>query len=81
MVVAIELLAACQALDLSRPLKTTPRLEAVYDLVRSHVKPWDGDRYMAPDLDVAVNLIRTGQVMQAASPTGDLKWGDEGPHY
>eukprot|EP00035_Acanthoeca_spectabilis_P034329 m.28481 g.28481 ORF g.28481 m.28481 type:complete len:563 (-) comp6555_c0_seq2:2390-4078(-) len=81
MVVAIELLAACQALDLSRPLKTTPRLEAVYDLVRSHVNPWDGDRYMAPDLDAAVNLIRTGQVMQAASPTGDLKWGDEGPHY
>jgi len=81
MVVAIELLAACQALEFSRPLKTTPRLEAVYKLVRERVEPWDGDRYMSPDLEEAVELIRTGQVLAAANPTGDTRWGDPGPHY
>ena len=43
-VVAIELLAACQALEFFRPLKTTPALERVHTLVRERVAPWDGDR-------------------------------------
>jgi len=34
-VLAIELLAACQALEFVRPLTTTAPLEAVYELVRS----------------------------------------------
>lgn len=34
-VVAIELLAACQAIEFLRPLKTTKPLEQVYDIVRS----------------------------------------------
>ena len=37
-VVAIELMAACQALEFRRPLTTTKPLEAVYTLVRSVVK-------------------------------------------
>ncbi|KAM6987055.1 histidine ammonia-lyase-like [Aplochiton taeniatus] len=37
-VLAIELLAACQALEFLRPLKTTAPLEKVYDLVRSVVR-------------------------------------------
>jgi histidine ammonia-lyase len=34
-VIAIELLAACQAIEFLRPLKTTVPLEEVYKLVRS----------------------------------------------
>ena len=37
-VLAIELLAACQALEFRRPLKTTIPLEKVYDLVREAVR-------------------------------------------
>lgn len=37
-VLAIELLAACQALEFHRPLKTTAPLEKVYQLVRSVVR-------------------------------------------
>ena len=37
LVIAIELLAACQAMELLRPLKTTPPLEEVHKLVRSKV--------------------------------------------
>lgn len=37
-VIAIELLAACQAIEFLRPLKSTKPLEAVYALVRDVVK-------------------------------------------
>lgn len=37
-VLAIELLAACQALEFLRPLKTTTPLEKVYELLRSVVR-------------------------------------------
>lgn len=37
-VIAIELLAACQAIEFLRPLKTTAPLEAVYKIVRQVAK-------------------------------------------
>lgn len=37
-VIAIELLAACQAIEFLRPLKTTVPLEEVYNVVRSVVR-------------------------------------------
>lgn len=53
-VIAIELLAACQALDFYRPLTTTEPLERVYSLVRSVVDTWDQDRYII----LSILLIR-----------------------
>ena len=37
-VLGIELLTACQGMEFLRPLKSTPPLEAVHELVRSKVK-------------------------------------------
>ncbi|CAB4038482.1 histidine ammonia-lyase, partial [Paramuricea clavata] len=67
-VLAVELLAACQAIDLLRPLTTTEPLEAVYALVRSHVRTWDKDRRMAPDIDKVTELLRSEKVWQVVSP-------------
>lgn len=36
-IIAIELLAACQAIEFLRPLRTTKPLEAVYQIVRREV--------------------------------------------
>merc|ERR1712107_963212 len=60
-VVAIELLAACQAIEFLRPLKTTQPLEEVYKVVRSVVAPWDRDRYMSPDIEAAGKLLKEGR--------------------
>ncbi|KGP63915.1 histidine ammonia-lyase [Legionella norrlandica] len=49
-IIAIELLAACQGLEFHKPLKTSPQLDKVYRDVRNVVKPYDKDRYFAPDL-------------------------------
>lgn len=64
-VIAIELLAACQAMEFLRPLTTTKPLEAVYSLVRSVVQAWHEDRMMAPDLNMAAQLINEGKVWEA----------------
>lgn len=67
-VVAIEILAACQALDLLRPLRTTEALEALHALVRTRVTPLDTDRFMKPDIDAVIELVRSGQVLDVVQP-------------
>jgi hypothetical protein len=37
LVMAIELLMACQAIDLLHPLASTPPLQAIHDLVRQSI--------------------------------------------
>ena len=64
-VIAIELLAACQAIEFLRPLRTTQPLEEVYKVVRSVVAPWDKDRYMSPDIHAATRLLKEEKVWQA----------------
>nr|XP_020457124.1 histidine ammonia-lyase-like isoform X1 [Monopterus albus] len=70
-VLAIELLAACQALEFLRPLKTTAPLEKVYELLRSVVSPWDGDRVASPDIEAAHSLIRQQKVWRTVQPYMD----------
>ncbi|OXA58564.1 histidine ammonia-lyase [Folsomia candida] len=64
-VIAIELLAACQAIEFLRPLKTTVPLEEVYRVVRSVARPWDRDRYMAPDIDNVTKLLKEEKIWQS----------------
>ncbi|XP_064399955.1 histidine ammonia-lyase-like [Halichondria panicea] len=61
-VMAIELLAACQGLEFHRPKKTTKPLEEVHKLVRSVVRPWDKDRFFAPDINAVTQLLKEGKV-------------------
>merc|ERR1712212_1059803 len=64
-VIAIELLAACQAIEFLRPLKTTQPLEEVYKVVRSVVAPWDKDRYMSPDIQNSTKLLKEEKIWSA----------------
>lgn len=52
-VLAIELLAAAQALDFRRPLLTSPPLEELHRCVRARVPFWDADRRAAPAIEGA----------------------------
>ena len=67
-VIAIEILAACQALEFFKPLKTTAPLNEVYKAVREKVKPWDKDRVMNTDIEAALELVRSGALVKAVSP-------------
>jgi histidine ammonia-lyase len=64
-VVAIEILCACQAIDLLAPLTTSPGLAGVHALVRSRVPTLDEDRPPAPDINVITELIATGELEDA----------------
>ena len=58
-IVAIELLAAAQGVDLRKPLKTSPLLQQAMALLRRRVRFWKDDREMAPDIAAAKVLVRS----------------------
>lgn len=59
-VVAIELLAAAQALDLRRPLRSGPLLEGVHAAVRRFSPAVEADRSLAGDIETVAAAIRDG---------------------
>jgi len=59
-ILAVELLAACQGVDFRAPLKTSSKLEQARQLLRLQVPFYDQDRYFAPDIEKAKQLIRSG---------------------
>jgi histidine ammonia-lyase len=61
-VIAIELMCAAQALELRRPLRSSPRLERAHALIRSRVPKWEKDRFLQPDLRAMVELLPELQV-------------------
>lgn len=60
-ILAIELLAACQGLDFHAPLTTSPKLQKVYQRVRSVVEHYSHDRFFAPDIVIIKQKILNGE--------------------
>jgi histidine ammonia-lyase len=58
-ILAIELLAAAQGIDLLRPLRSSSPLEELHAALRRRVARWDEDREMAPDLAAAEQFLET----------------------
>jgi histidine ammonia-lyase len=52
-VLAIELLAAFQAMEFLRPLESSPALERLRREFRRVVRPWKKDRVLAPEIEKA----------------------------
>ena len=64
-VLAMELLAACQAVDLrmgKEELKLGKGSEGAYTLVRSKVSKLEEDRVMYPDIQIAKELVSSGKL-------------------
>jgi histidine ammonia-lyase len=59
-VVAVELIAAAQAIDLRRPLRTGPQLEHVHATVREATPMVSDDRSLSPDIEAVAAAIRAG---------------------
>jgi len=64
-VVAIEILCACQAIDLLAPLATSPLLKNVHSLVRSRVPTLASDRQPSPDIVAIADLIASSALENA----------------
>ena len=73
-VVAIEALAAAQALDLRSPLAPSAAASAVRDAIRARVPAMLADRFLAPDIEAVRDLARTAALAgAAASAVGELR--------
>jgi histidine ammonia-lyase len=66
-VLAIEVLAACQALEFLKPLETSRPLAAVYARVRERVPPYDRDRHLSPEIEAVAELVKDGVLSDAAA--------------
>jgi histidine ammonia-lyase len=73
-ILAIELLAACQACDFHAPLASSAPLEAVRKLVRAEVAHLDDARHMAPAIGKAAALVRSGSVAKATAVALPEAW-------
>jgi len=72
-VLGIELLCACQALDLRAPLKPGPATGAVRHLVREIIPELAEDRMLANDMATAARLISSGEIVRVAeSVVGEI---------
>lgn len=69
-VLAIELLCAAQGIDLLRPLRSSPILEKVMEVVRVHVPFAERDRVLYHDMAAIRRLVVDGSVLQAAGTMG-----------
>ncbi|MCC6779409.1 MAG: histidine ammonia-lyase [Hyphomicrobiales bacterium] len=65
-IVAIELLTVAQGCDFHAPLASSAPLERVRALLRTRVAPLHEDRYLAPDIAAAAELVRSGALAAAA---------------
>ena len=59
-VIGIELLAAVQGIEFHRPLKSSAVLERIIARLRSKVAHYGADRFFAPDIEAAKNLVTAG---------------------
>ncbi|HZW26808.1 MAG TPA: histidine ammonia-lyase, partial [Trueperaceae bacterium] len=68
-VLAIEVMAAAQALDLRAPLTPGAGVRAAWLKVREAVEPLRGDRYLAGDVAALKEMVLGGALVTAAAAT------------
>jgi histidine ammonia-lyase len=66
-VIAIEWLCATQGCDFHAPLQTSRALQQAVNLLRAHVPTLGDDRHMQPDMQAAIDMVRSGALLAAAA--------------
>uniref|UniRef100_A0A915EF11 Histidine ammonia-lyase n=1 Tax=Ditylenchus dipsaci TaxID=166011 RepID=A0A915EF11_9BILA len=67
-VLAMELMAACQGMEFLKPLKSTKTLQKVYDLVRTVSPALEEDRFMHPEIQEVIELVRQNKIWEVVEP-------------
>jgi histidine ammonia-lyase len=65
-ILAVEALCAAQALELRAPLEPGPATGAALRRIRREVPFKEEDKFLAPDLKTAEELVRSGELVRAA---------------
>lgn len=59
-IIGIEAATAAQGIDFRAPLKTSAALTSAHAAIRAVMPTLTADRYMAPDLEAVIELVRSG---------------------
>jgi histidine ammonia-lyase len=65
-IIAIELMAAARGCDFHAPLRSSPCLERVRQTLRARVAAQAEDRFLAPDIAAAAELVASDAILVAA---------------
>jgi histidine ammonia-lyase len=69
-ILAIELLCACQALEMRAPLKPSKTTSALLAMVRTRIPFWDEDRLMYKDINMSKDLIHSERLLNECEKIG-----------
>jgi histidine ammonia-lyase len=62
-VLAIELLCACQALEMKAPLKPSKVTAALLSMVRTRIPFWEEDRLMYKDINMSKDFVHSNRLL------------------
>ncbi|MCI5098561.1 MAG: histidine ammonia-lyase [Rhodobacteraceae bacterium] len=65
-ILGVEMLCAAQGVEARAPLATSTRLQDVIATLRAKVPALEDDRYLAPDIEIASAMVRSGEIAHAA---------------
>ena len=71
-ILGIELLTCAQGIDFLRPLNSSAALEQAHALLRKTVPAMAHDRYLAPDIAQATQMVRDGSLARIMRALPDL---------
>ncbi|WP_323036968.1 histidine ammonia-lyase [Pararhodobacter sp.] len=66
-ILGVEAICASQGIEFRAPLTTAPRLQAVITKLRGTIPALTDDRFLAPDIEAAADLVRTDALPCAAN--------------
>jgi histidine ammonia-lyase len=82
-ILGVELLYAAQAMDLHAPMKSGKIMTAIYEHVRTKIKPVESDRVMTEDMENAIDMIQSGELVEIAKKVAleeglafDTEWSE-----
>ena len=65
-ILGVELLCAAQGIEFRAPLQTSRPLQSVLRCLRNKIATIGADRYLAPDLEAARNLVSSSDIINAS---------------
>jgi len=68
-ILAVEAVCASHAIDLRAPLRPGPGAQAAIALLRDQIPPPGNDRFLAPDLAAADEMVRNGHLLASVEST------------
>ena len=76
-ILTIELLTAAQAFEFRKPLKSGVLLDKIHQFLRTKVSFAEKDRVFSNDIEIAVDIIKSGAIIQLVEDTmqeNDITW-------